>query len=455
MPERVVHVLEVVEVEAEQRKPAAPAALDVLQRHVDAVMEQGAVGKPCERVVVGQEADAGFDPPALGDVLVGRHPAAARHGPLGHGHRPPPFALFKEGPGAALRSQRLLLQPDALAQPRVVPAAGTGGAEQLGRGDPRPRHARAEPEELQEAGVAHDEPLRCVHHAQALRHVVERGVEAGVLRVQVVVTLLQDQVLELHLLHRLPGLLLRGGELAVHPLQEAVVPDQHAGQGEAAGDQADEQAGEDPVEPAELLQVAGCPVAAFRVRLGREPRELRIQPRQHRHESLRRVPLVERVHEGLRRGGDLLQLRDRRRELRVGLGERADLAAFQERDPVEDDVQPELGGAAFGLAAADRERADGRLEAGHLHDGLAQGPADVVARRFRQRRLPADDEDRGVDGRRQEDGGERHEPSLRHAQPAPCGQRPRGVASARQQPHRCHRTVHRTISCATCHADRL
>ena len=83
MAERVVDALEVVEVEIEHRKLAA--APDAGQRLGQPLAKQQAVGQVGERVVARHVRDLLLGAPALGDVLVGRDPAAVGHRMVEHG----------------------------------------------------------------------------------------------------------------------------------------------------------------------------------------------------------------------------------------------------------------------------------------------------------------------------------------------------------------------------------
>ena len=77
MAERVVDVLELVEIETQHREPLA--ALDMGQRFAEALAQQQAVRQVGESVVARHVGDLHFRAPPLGDVLVGRDPAAAVH----------------------------------------------------------------------------------------------------------------------------------------------------------------------------------------------------------------------------------------------------------------------------------------------------------------------------------------------------------------------------------------
>ena len=73
MAERVVHRLELIEVEAMQRhQMTSPREC---KRVVEHFVEQHAVGQVGQRIMLRQMRDPGFDRAALGDVLIGGEPA--------------------------------------------------------------------------------------------------------------------------------------------------------------------------------------------------------------------------------------------------------------------------------------------------------------------------------------------------------------------------------------------
>ena len=78
MPQRVVDRLEPVEVEHQHGEGSA-VALQALAGLLELLGEQRAVGQAREHIVLGQMDDLGFGAPPLGDVFVGRDPAASFH----------------------------------------------------------------------------------------------------------------------------------------------------------------------------------------------------------------------------------------------------------------------------------------------------------------------------------------------------------------------------------------
>ena len=177
MAERVVDRFEAVEVDQVDGEVVL-AFVHGRQHAVDALAELGAVGKPGEFVELGEMCDALLRALALGHVLedddgaaVGHHPARHRDGPVavGRGLELVEFVL----PQAADQFVDDLL--DALA---LVIAGADAVADQL-----RDPHADADRRILQvqqfeETLVPDLQAVLLVEHAQAVRHVVERDVEA-------------------------------------------------------------------------------------------------------------------------------------------------------------------------------------------------------------------------------------------------------------------------------------
>ena len=104
MAERIVDGLEMIEIEAMHGKAAA--GLDALERILEMLAEQHAVGQVGQHVVARQMRDLGFGAPPLGDVLVHRDPAAVLHRPLRHRDDTAVHQLLGEGGGLARRGSR-------------------------------------------------------------------------------------------------------------------------------------------------------------------------------------------------------------------------------------------------------------------------------------------------------------------------------------------------------------
>ena len=81
--ERIVDVLEVVEVEAQDGEPLPALHMD--ERLGETLAQQQAVGKVGQRIVARHVRDLHFRPAPLGDVFVGGDPAAAGHRHVHHG----------------------------------------------------------------------------------------------------------------------------------------------------------------------------------------------------------------------------------------------------------------------------------------------------------------------------------------------------------------------------------
>ena len=178
VPERVIHRLEPVEVEAEHTDVLA--ARHAQQCLGQFLLEQHAIGQIGHRIVQRQMADARFGPDRLGDVLMGHDPSAADHG------------LVVDLNGAAIHQsdaivRRLVLLADLAHLMAIAVEVGRRliGARSIGD-DLIERCALfgesvRQSIHLGEAPIADDQPALGVEHAQAVRHVVQRGIEALVL----------------------------------------------------------------------------------------------------------------------------------------------------------------------------------------------------------------------------------------------------------------------------------
>ena len=172
MSQRIVDALELVDVDIEDREFAP---LGFQQQPFRMALEQRAVRQIGQRVVMGEMLDPGLDAPPFGDVFQRRGPAAVRRaledqpdrapvGRRGHGvlHQ---AAVGIEKPRAigvdvADKGAALLAVPDQVAQMAA-------GLDDIGR----------EAEHVDIALVADDEAPRGIEQQQALRHVVDGGVE--------------------------------------------------------------------------------------------------------------------------------------------------------------------------------------------------------------------------------------------------------------------------------------
>ena len=175
MAQRVVHRLEPVEIEVVDRDHFV--AMDTAERLFQPLVQQDPVGQIGEGVVVRHVLDANFGSPLLGDVLVGGDPATIRHRPMANFERAPVLEL-EETVAGDVRHRDIAAPFDVLIPRHFRDAAGfeahvddviqrRAGADPFGR---KPVH-------FDEAIVAYDQPVRGVEKTQALRHVVDGGVE--------------------------------------------------------------------------------------------------------------------------------------------------------------------------------------------------------------------------------------------------------------------------------------
>ena len=171
MAERVVDVLEVVEVETEDRHLAVAA--DAHQGVFDPLAQQDAVGQVGQDVVMRHVRDLRLRLAAIGDVLVGRDPATARH------------RLKDKADDAPIVELDHVLERHPAAHD-VVQIVGvflgvvTGVAaavhpvldDRLER-RPRLRQLLRQPVDLRIAGIGDDQLPLGIEHDQSDRHVLE------------------------------------------------------------------------------------------------------------------------------------------------------------------------------------------------------------------------------------------------------------------------------------------
>ena len=172
MPARVVHLLEVVEIEEVYGKPASIVArLDDRPR---VVVELVAVGQFDQRIEVRHPGDHLLAPAPLADVL-GDH-AAPFHRLMGHGQGHAGSQLEEEfvGAGCAARPERTEKTPRIARRKAALPDttpdqafdAATAHVESL-----------AQVEQFDEPFIRDEDAAPRVEHAQAVWHVGERGIE--------------------------------------------------------------------------------------------------------------------------------------------------------------------------------------------------------------------------------------------------------------------------------------
>jgi hypothetical protein len=185
--ERVVHGLEVVKVDIVHGQPFARR--QARDRVGQALAQQHAIGQIRQRVVARHVGDLPLRPGALGDVLVGRYPAAARHGtaqhrddatvPQFHDPERSPLGDRRQQVGDALIrifDHRPLLPMDL--QDVAQQGAGLHGF-------------AGNAIHLVVTVIADQQPGRGVEHEQRLRHVVDGRIETQVLLAELVFALAQ------------------------------------------------------------------------------------------------------------------------------------------------------------------------------------------------------------------------------------------------------------------------
>ena len=171
--ERIVDALEFVDVDIEHRQ--LPVRCDVGQFALEPVVEQSAVRQIGQRVVVGEVGDTLFGPPALGDVFMGRHPAAVRQRLVDDLDRT--SVRRRDHHGVALgdvAQHRIDIMIDVADERSGCLAMGNDVVKTAARLHDVGRQAV----HFEIAMVADDQPLRRIEQQQPLRHVVDRGVEA-------------------------------------------------------------------------------------------------------------------------------------------------------------------------------------------------------------------------------------------------------------------------------------
>ncbi len=173
--ERIVHLLEVVEVDAQQCEGRiAPRAQ---QRVLDPRHQLHAIRQAGQVVVPRKVADACLGRATFRDVLNEDHAAPALHRPSREGQDAPTGGFL-----------RLVGRVDGHDLPPLLHhfldravremAIGVAQAQHLGQGHAGPQRSGRQAEQLVEPFVHHDQLLRPVVHAQAVRHVVQRRLEA-------------------------------------------------------------------------------------------------------------------------------------------------------------------------------------------------------------------------------------------------------------------------------------
>ena len=172
MAERVVDALEAVEIDEQNGQLFAAR-----QRLLHLLAEQQPVRQIGERVMARHVHDLRFGLAAFGDVLVGRDPAAVGGGVVGAGHHAAvaEFVEMRAVGGAAHEVGQLRQQFVHGLAGVILPRHAQ--FEDFAERDAGLDLVALQPEDFEEAPVDDLEPVLRVEQAQALRHVVERGIE--------------------------------------------------------------------------------------------------------------------------------------------------------------------------------------------------------------------------------------------------------------------------------------
>ena len=167
MSERVVDLLETVEIEHQNRQLGSPSARDC-KGVFQPLLEQHAIWQVGERVVQGHIGNLGFRPPLLGDVEVCCHPPAAGHG-LSSDTDKSAVGQFIDPARSRVRGQRgqrgNQLVRSAIAPLTLEDAAGNAMFDDFTMGGPHLQQLRRQPIHLRITIVAYDEPLLGIEHA--------------------------------------------------------------------------------------------------------------------------------------------------------------------------------------------------------------------------------------------------------------------------------------------------
>ncbi len=175
MAERIVDVLEPVEVEAEHGERGV--ARQYLERFLDAGAEDHPVRQVGERVVPRHVADLRLGPAALRYVLMRRQPAAVHR--LEDGADGPAVLKFPDRSlGEACLERGIELLHMSLWIVAVVRACNDACVDDVGVRRAGREHPLGQPVEFAVAVVADDQPVVVIEHAKADRHVGNRGLQA-------------------------------------------------------------------------------------------------------------------------------------------------------------------------------------------------------------------------------------------------------------------------------------
>ena len=179
MAERIVDALEFVDVDIEHRQ--LPVRRDVEQFALEPFVEQRAVRQLGQRVVMGEVGDAFLGAPALGDIFMRCQPSAVRHRLVDDLNR---ASVGRRDDHGVTMGDVAHHQLDVLIDVADERAGILAMGDHLAEAAARLHDFGREAVHFEISPVADDEMLLRVEQQEALRHVVDGGVEALLLQRQ-------------------------------------------------------------------------------------------------------------------------------------------------------------------------------------------------------------------------------------------------------------------------------
>ena len=324
------------------------------------------------------------------------------------------------------KDQCLLRRLDAADQFRIQSSLRNDLAEDLPDRSAGRHVVLRQSEQFGKPDIADDQTLVHVDHAQSLRHVVQRGIEARVLGVQLVIARLQDLVAITHFVHRRDRALVRRGQLiagmgqvvdqqidlVVRRHQQAVMPAQHTDQHEPACDQGNQNARENPMQPTELRLVGRCQRPALDMGSRSQPHELavhRLQMRQQLSDTARPVQAIQHQLRG--RNGVAHVVRNFGQAGR-GPYQSSHLRVVEHPDAIDDNIEPKLHIVGSQQGTGHRIGRHGAVKPRHLGRCLAEQPCRVVAGDGIERCLPLHDQKGNIGREQHQEAGDAGEDNL-------------------------------------------
>ncbi len=176
MAEQIVHLLEAIEVETEHGEALAAPHPHLHLRQL--LLESRAIAQPRQRIVMRQLRDLRLGAAAVGDILVGRDPAARGDGRVLHQDLAPLRRFHDQARDVALREAAQQLDAVLLGVEIEVPAGLDAMAQQVDQYTAGLHHTARESVHLDIEIIADDDAFVGVEHDQTLRHVVDRSFQS-------------------------------------------------------------------------------------------------------------------------------------------------------------------------------------------------------------------------------------------------------------------------------------